>query len=111
MTGLKIKQFSWKNYGISMKQVDFKTNSKQYPDMLMPVKNGLIPEIYIIHEDGVSTIALKNFRIVFMNRVIKELQRFIKEIRGKFAKESVKNIVEALTILCLHTLGLKGTSI
>ena len=80
MRDLEIFQSNIKGYQIEMKGLFFRTNSKQYPDLVMPIEKEIRPRIVISYDKQLTNVTLSNLRIIFINRVIKELQYFIKEV-------------------------------
>lgn len=62
----------------------------------MPIQSDVLPEIIIRYERGVSSLSLKNSRIVFLNRVIKEIQRFIKEVKLNIVKTQLYTLGEPM---------------
>lgn len=79
--------------------MNFKTNSKQYPEVLLPIEEGQNCTINVRYDRGVIILRMKNQKIVFMNRVIKEIQLFIKEVKSNIVKAKHHPFVEPVTLI------------
>ena len=73
----------------------------------MPIDNETKPDFLVELKNGVIALKLRNFRIIFMNRVIKELQQFFKEVGNNFVKarqhsKRVKQVRNQIIVFLRH---------
>lgn len=94
---VELNELCHKDYKIKIDGMSFRTGSKQYPDIILPSYN---TKIVVRLIDKKPLVRIKNARIIYIAKFIKELSLFQKEVveklkasQGSLKKHTQENVL------------------